>query len=423
MRRKRFACSVVLTLFAACDDRRPTAPAIDASTGATSASVDVRLAVASSKPQRTTRSVIAIRGLDKKIAGLERRLKHFPKQVLNKPALIGWLSSRASALGRVSDLDRMVELADELAKEPVNQRNLLARAKAYGHVHRFAKALALLDQLDAMQKRPSAATREARGVVLMALGKYREAFVRLRQDGKPPHTSKLGLEAMVLGRLGRYREADEKFMAAERAYRDVSPFVFAWLYFQRASMWDRAGDGEKAERYYRRAVHHLPEHAHAVSHLTSFVSPSEAERLLEAVVKTSDDPEYRAALGALKNAREPKSGDALIEEAKRGYDALMAKHPLAFADHAGWFYLGVGRDPHRAVEVASMNLSARHTPEAFELKIASLLAVGEHDEACETAHEAIAAPFLPLALGAACAGAFEACGQTLQAAELRQAAK
>ncbi len=364
--------------------------------------------------------MIAIRGLDKKIAGLERRLKHFPKQVLNKPALIGWLSSRASALGRVSDLDRMVELADELAKEPVNQRNLLARAKAYGHVHRFAKALALLDQLDAMQKRPSAATREARGVVLMALGKYREAFVRLRQDGKPPNTSKLGLEAMVLGRLGRYDDAEAKFSQAESVFRGVSPFVLAWLRFQRGSMWDRAGQSDKAQRHYQRAVFHLPEHAHAVSHLAAFVSAAEAERMYEALLKTSDDPEHRAALGSLRNARQAGSGDALIEEAKSQYRVLMKKLPLAFADHAGWFWLGAGGDPHRALEVATLNLGARRTSEAYALKIASLLAVGDKDEACQTADAAAEVEPLPPGLRATCAAAFDACGRSLRAEELRQ---
>ena len=37
-----------------------------------------------------------------------------------------------------------------------------------------------------------------------------------------------------------------------------------------------------------------------------------------------------------------------------GFEALVTKHPLAFADHAAEFYLGSGGDPARAFELAKL---------------------------------------------------------------------
>jgi hypothetical protein len=184
-------------------------------------------------------------------------------------------------------------------------------------------------------------------------------------------------------------------------------------------MWDHAGHAEKARLHYQRALHHLPEHAHAVSHLAGYLSANEAEGLYERLLKTSDDPEHRAALGMLKNRRRAGSGDVLVAEAKAHYLKLMKTLPLAFADHAGWFWLGPGADPIRALEVASLNLDARRTPEAFTLKIASLLAVGDKDAACETAEDAVILEPKTAGLLARCADAFDACGRSLRAEEIR----
>ena len=76
-------------------------------------------------------------------------------------------------------------------------------------------------------------------------------------------------------------------------------------------------------------------YAHAVGHLSYLAKPAEAQRLLESIIKTSDDPEYKGSLAMVLESNKEGAGKALLAEAKSGYDALMAKHPLAFADHAG----------------------------------------------------------------------------------------
>jgi hypothetical protein len=48
------------------------------------------------------------------------------------------------------------------------------------------------------------------------------------------------------------------------------------------------------------------------------------------------------------------------------YDTLLAKHPLAFADHAAEFFMSIDDKP-RAAELAKANLENRDTPRARDL--------------------------------------------------------
>ena len=53
--------------------------------------------------------------------------------------------------------------------------------------------------------------------------------------------------------------------------------------------------------------------------------------------------------------------------ARTGFEALLSRHLLAFADHAAEFYLGSGGDVRRALELARVNFANRPTARAFEL--------------------------------------------------------
>jgi hypothetical protein len=56
--------------------------------------------------------------------------------------------------------------------------------------------------------------------------------------------------------------------------------------------------------------------------------------------------------------------------------------PLAFSDHAARFYLGVGRDPKRALELARINHKNRDTLDARALVVQAALAAGDTSAAC-----------------------------------------
>src|SRR5262249_34895145 len=115
------------------------------------------------------------------------------------------------------------------------------------------------------------------------------------------------------------------------------------------------------------------------------------------------------------------TGDAaMIERARKGFEAVLAKHPEAFADHAARFYLTV--DPKRALELAQQNLKLRSTPDAHQLAIDAAMAARDNKSARAPAAAAMKLPYKTTALDAACAKAFSACGKPDQAAAARKLA-
>lgn len=393
--------------------------------GATSQGISVPSVVTSASAQGPRRSIetavpadIALRNFDRTWKAAEKKLQKSGKK--GSTDLVAVYIAKSSRLGQVSFLPRALEQAQAVvADKPKSAMGHQTLAQALGAVHRFGeaeKALARAAELG----RSDNDLRQQRGVLAMALGRYDEAYALLHeQREKFPNAVTWALEGSILGRMGKHDEADAAFAKSEAMYIKASPFVVSWILFERAGMWDRAGDVEQAKRYYRFSLQALPQHAHATGHLAALLPPTEAIPLLEGILPTSDDPEYRAMLGRLKNEQQAGSGDALIAEAQNGYDELMKAAPLAFADHAGWFYLDVAKKPDLAVEVAEKNLENRKVPEAYELLLAALLASGEKDEACRIADLAVAFKYPTRGMKRMAARAFESCGRKDDGAKLR----
>ncbi|HXN30927.1 MAG TPA: hypothetical protein VN894_03655, partial [Polyangiaceae bacterium] len=96
---------------------------------------------------------------------------------------------------------------------------------------------------------------------------------------------------------------------------------------------------------------------------------------------------------------------------------LVAEHPEAFADHAAAFYLGLGRDPARALDLAKKNADNRRTEAALDLLMTAALVVGAREQACLAAAQGAtlryATPAFRVILASAghgCAGSTAASG-------------
>jgi hypothetical protein len=72
-----------------------------------------------------------------------------------------------------------------------------------------------------------------------------------------------------------------------------------------------------------------------------------------------------------------------MQTARSGFEALLEKHLLAFADHGAEFYAGSGNDPRRAFELASINLANRPTLRAFEQAYEAAVDAGESERAAK----------------------------------------
>jgi hypothetical protein len=172
-------------------------------------------------------------------------------------------------------------------------------------------------------------------------------------------------------------------------------------------MWERAGRASRARAFYASANERLPIYAHAASHLARLEAAPRAIELLTPIAAT-DDPEFELALAQrLRDKGDAAEADKRLTHVRVRYDELVAKHPEAFAEHAGWFWLDEGKDPKKALDLAKKNLAVRRTGKAYELAVLAGVAAGARDEACAIGTEGAKQPRASEMLRGAVANACE----------------
>jgi hypothetical protein len=177
----------------------------------------------------------------------------------------------------------------------------------------------------------------------------------------------------LLADLGEFNEADHTYLQALMAYQNVSPFPLAWVCFQLGSLWGELvpePQSARAAQWYQKAIEYVPLYVKARVHLSeiylSYGRAEDAEALLAPQV-SSGDPEVHWRLADVMVAKGNFSdAEAQMQAARSGFEALLEKHLLAFADHGAEFYSGSGNDVVRAFELARINLQNRPTLRAFE---------------------------------------------------------
>jgi tetratricopeptide (TPR) repeat protein len=296
----------------------------------------------------------------------------------------------AQFIGDLTAFDRLEMLVIELARaETEPGRTALIAAQVACSVHRFAEARESLALAVARGATTEATDRllltldQATGVNLSAvLAERRERAAR------PGHwVERIPLGAL-LADLGEFEEADRTYVEALRTFPDVSPFAPAWASFQLGVLWGECvpdPEPERAAKWYRTAIDYLPGYVKARVHLAEIYLDEgrlrEATGLLAPVLE-SRDPEVSWRLADIAEIEGDADGAAVhLAAARAGFEALVARHPLAFADHGAEFYSGSGGDPARAFELAKLNLANRPTLRAFEQVYSAALVAGEADAA------------------------------------------
>lgn len=325
-------------------------------------------------PVDTTSGAIAMANLDQQII-----------QLGDQPGVVELLLVRARFMGDYEALDRASAIAEARCE---TSGELLRRARTRAAVHRFADALADL----AAAERAGAKADETdglRGSILVATGRAADAIAQLESEAirHPGFASRSAL-AGAYAAVGRLADADGLYVAALTDLDTTLPFPYAWVYFARGLMWAEQGkDGPRGEALYAKALMYLPGFVAASIHLAELEvargDVASAIGRLEQVVASSNEPEALALLGQLRvRTGDPVGGRSDVSLARKRYESLLARHPLAFADHAAEFYLGAGADVERAWMLAQQNLANRETERAFALAIKAAEAVGRHREAC-----------------------------------------
>jgi hypothetical protein len=279
----------------------------------------------------------------------------------------------AQFLGDLGALDRLETLASECARVDDSSRAALIQAEVASTVHRFADArdhlarAALLGAACEDIQRQKLTIGQACGIELDAVLAARQRIATA--SGSIEDLVPLGA---VLADLERFAEADVVYREACDAYRGMSPFPLAWVCFQLGMLWGElvpGPDSNLAALWYRRAIAYLPGYVKARVHLAEIYVThghiADAEALLVPAL-SSRDPEARWRVADVLIAQgRVEEGETQLDAARRGFEELLGKHLLAFADHAAEFYAGSGNDCRRALELARANVANRPTRHAM----------------------------------------------------------
>ena len=273
----------------------------------------------------------------------------------------------AQFLGDLDALDRLVALAAQFSRVDQSSRAALVQAEVASIVHRFGDARAHLARAARMCGSREAIERQTL-TIDQACGVELDAVLAARRriataSGRLEDLVPLGA---VLADLERYAEADAIYRQALFSYDGVSPFPLAWACFQLGLLWGELApvpDANLAALWYRRAIAYLPGYVKARVHLAEIYASQEqtadAAALLMPVL-SSRDPEVRWRLGDVLSAQQRfEEAEKELDAARFGFDELLRRHPLAFADHAAEFYAGSGDDHPRALKLACANVMNR----------------------------------------------------------------
>jgi tetratricopeptide (TPR) repeat protein len=280
----------------------------------------------------------------------------------------------AQFLGDLDALDRLEALASQFARADDSSRAALVQAEVASTVHRFDEArshvarAALMDGPRAAIERHTLTIDQACGVELNAVLAARRRIATT--SGRLEDLVPLGA---VLADLERFAEADAVYRQAFYSYDDVSPFPLAWVCFQLGMLWGElvpVPAPDLAALWYRRAIAYLPGYVKARVHLAEICASQdqtgEAEALLRPAL-TSRDPEVRWRLADVLIAQGRfEEAETELHAARSGFEELLERHLLAFADHAAEFCAGSGNDCRRALELARANVVNRPTRRAIK---------------------------------------------------------
>jgi tetratricopeptide (TPR) repeat protein len=298
----------------------------------------------------------------------------------------------AQFVGDVMALDRLEALLRHFDRtEERSPRTVLIQAQVASMGHRFAEARGYL-ALAEVHGAPHADFHRLMLSIDQACGTRLESVLEARrsmaaESGRLEDLVPLG---SLLADLREFEEAESVYRQALSGYQEVSPFAAAWVCFQLGALWGELVSElqpERAARWYQRAIEYLPCYVKARVHLSEIYWHSgnvvDAEALLLPAI-SSGDPEVNWRLADVLAAMERREeAEAQMQSARSGFETLLNKYLLAFADHGAEFYSGSGNDSRRAFELAMVNLANRPTLRAFEQAYETAVGAGDAHAASE----------------------------------------
>lgn len=314
----------------------------------------------STERRATTDGGIYLANLNGQIAALEQRLDARPDPRLSAQQA-RLLYHRFQVLGRLEDAEAARDMLSLAARNAGAQASL-----DYAHVligfHEFDKASEALD---------AAARHEALAPEVAAV---RQAIAQARGQVKPmleprdvsPRTpSPVSLVSQAAAWLDHDRPelASKLLRLAQDRYTDSSPYTLAWIQVHQGIVFLEYEDYESARLFFAAAHERFPQYTLAAEHLAetelALGNPETAARIYREVAERTGHPEFHFQLSQAESqlGNDEKAAQS-VQLARQGYERLVERYPLMYADHAVDFYVGMG-DREQAVELAQANLSQR----------------------------------------------------------------
>jgi tetratricopeptide (TPR) repeat protein len=303
----------------------------------------------------------------------------------------------AEFVGDLAAFDRIEYLIGHLVELGAGSaRTALIEAQLASMTHRFADARRLLAGADLASAQPVDVNRLLSNIDQACGANLTRVLDERRQvasdSGRIEDMVALGA---LLADLREFADADRTYRQALQIYRDVSPFPVARAFFQLGMLWGELvpePQAANAEGWYREAIGCLPGYTKARVHLAEICLSSgrakEAEVLLMPAVP-SGDPEVLWRLADVLVAQERYAeAEAKLDAARSGFESLLDRHLLAFADHGAEFYAGSGNNWRRALDLARVNVANRPTLRALEQAHDIAVNAGDRAAASELLTEA-----------------------------------
>lgn len=296
----------------------------------------------------TTSEGIAVANLNASIEASRRRFasKH---DLAAASILVEQLLLRATFYGTFDDWDEASTISSVvLEAHPFDSAALLLRARVLNTLHQFDSALEHAQRARAIG---ASVITQMSAAEIEAQAQHLELTVRLAQNdavgdvlarrrvlaNAAPTYQHVTSLALALAQVGRFEEADAAFRRALEEYRDVSPFPFGWVAFQRGVMWSEQADRpDLGQPLYEEALRYLPEYVLGNVHLAELEAlggeiQSAIDRV-EPLVGVTQDPEPLALLAKLEPST--RRARAYETQANAAYEELITRFPEAFLHHA-----------------------------------------------------------------------------------------
>lgn len=332
----------------------------------------------------------------------------------NEIKLAGLLLERAAIRGWLEDYTRALAVSQTaIEKQPTSIDAYAMRVRVQLAVHAFPQARQTLAKLVELGGKTAADELQvdldqATGQLDSALA-ARKARVAMFADA-----FSVTLYAAALADVGRVDEAIAQIPLATEHLRSNTPQYLAWLLFQWGRLYEQKGQLAIARDFFAEAHRRLPAHVETIAHLAEDLAATGDRTQAKALVNAGDPATLHPTLLALAATLTSKT--ERLEAATKAWERYVAALPSAFADHAARYYLGIGNNSKRALELAQLNLDARDTNAARTLVVEAALAENDPVRACTVAG--------PLAASTARADrflawrAYSTCGQKAEAARL-----